>query len=460
ARGQQNEIRGITQTADWPESRSVSKEGRRPKPLDYRDYALLPFIDTLTVSYRFADTLSRPSLHFGIEWMPAEAGILNGRRVAAGRMPEGIMIESIDLLMPVRVRGVEVAELFLPLDTVNLGPSPSMTFVDTNAADWDSVFVDTGAADARAIFSSSFRLGEPRILRIVFSIENSEPDRMSRRDRRYPPSGPPERTVCIPDVDVWISWRSGRARWAPPRSAVTKATRDRRGEIGRTGLVDRTRTDRGYDRPADGETVARSPGEDEGGEATRPAGDSEGQTGDATTSRRGRDRRTGRSGDTGIGDIILPKGDDDDDDDDEDRLYPAALAGAAAVGGIAIFGGTIGYFGSASKAPIGLMSGYVESRGGFLLQVAVNKQVFGKADGPENLVAGVTGFFDAFRSPIQPAIGLGARFTEEGTDDVKSEPSISVGLVGNFGQLVVLAGYDVTTPDFRFGVAVNLRRLR
>ena len=150
-------------------------------------------------------------------------------------------------------------------------------------------------------------------------------------------------------------------------------------------------------------------------------------------------------------------GKDDDDDDEEDRLFPAALAGVAMVGGLAMLGGTIGYFSSTSKAPIGLMSGYVEPNWGVLLHVAINKQVFGNKRGPENLIAGVTGFYNVFNSQVQPAIGIGARITEEGTDEAILKPSLSIGFVGNFGQFVLLAGYDVSTPDFRFGIGVNLR---
>ncbi len=447
----QSAFDGATYVVDWPENRPSAKPGVPAPPLDYTEYNLLPFVDTLAVHYRFSDSLGLPSMHFAIEWTAGEAGILHGRKVSTDQMPERVVIESIDLLIPVIARGGVVAELFLPLDTLGLGPVPSVTFVDISNARWDSVFVDTGAEDTRALFATGFRLGTPRILRVVFAVEETEPERYRADDRRYPPTAPPERTVCIPDIDIWISWRDGRRRWAPPPGAIGKATRDRRDEIGRTGLVDRTRVDRGYDRPP---REATSEGEPEAGGDERTSGENDTEKDDKASS--GRDRRTGRSGDGGIGDFIKPK--NDDDDDDEDRLYPAALAGVAAVGGIAIFGGTVGYFGT-YKAPIGLMSGYVQPDGGFLLQVAINRQVFGRASGPENLVAGVTAFYDAFRSPIQPAIGLGARFTEEGTEDVRHEPSVSVGLVGNFGPWLVLAAYDFTVTDFRFGVAFNLRQM-
>jgi len=149
--------------------------------------------------------------------------------------------------------------------------------------------------------------------------------------------------------------------------------------------------------------------------------------------------------------------DSDDDDDDEDSLYPAAIAGVIAIGALAIVGGTIGYYGSPEMAPIGLMSGYVEADMGILFQIAINKQVFGKAEGSENLMVGLTGFYNAFNSPFQPAIGAGALFTEEGSDGVTWQPSVMVGIVGNFGRIVLLTGYDVITPDFRFGIGVNLR---
>jgi predicted ribosomally synthesized peptide with SipW-like signal peptide len=178
--------------------------------------------------------------------------------------------------------------------------------------------------------------------------------------------------------------------------------------------------------------------------------------------RQGQGDERAESGDEGgvdLGDLFSSKK-KDDDDDDEDRLLPAAVAGALAVGGLAVLGGTFGYFSSVSKAPIGLMAGYVQPRSGILLQVAVNEQVFGKAEGPENLVASISSFYDLFHAPIQPAVGLGVRATEEGTETAVVKPSISFGFVGNFGKIVLLAGYDVTTPDFRFGIGVNFRARR
>ncbi len=453
ARGQ-SAFDGVTYVVEWPENRPSTNPGESPPRLDYTEYSLLPFVDTLAVHYAFSDSLGLPSMRFALEWKSSDEGILHGRKVPGDQMPERVIIESIDLLMPVVARGGVIAEMFLPLDTLDLGEVPSITFVEITNTQWDSVFVEKRAEDARAIFRSGFRLGTPRIVRIVFAVEKDN-ERTAASQRRYPPTAPPERTVCIPDIDIWISWRDGRRRWVPPPGAINRATRDRRDEVGRTGLVDRTRVDRGYDRPA--RDVISQDGDRDTEADDRTSGESDDDQADKSSS--GRERSAGRSGGNGIGDLIKPKN-DDDDDDDEDRLYPAALAGVAAVGGIAIFGGTVGYFGSASKAPIGLMSGYVEPKGGFLLQVAVNRQVFGRASGPENLIAGVTGFYDAFGSPLQPAIGIGARLTEEGTMTVRNEPSVSFGLIGNFGAWLVLAAYDVTTPDFRFGIAINFRQMK
>ena len=127
-----------------------------------------------------------------------------------------------------------------------------------------------------------------------------------------------------------------------------------------------------------------------------------------------------------------------------------------AVGAVAIIGGTVGYYGGPAT-PIGLSSGYVNRRGGILANVAFNEQVFGKKEGSETLIVGTTVFYNVFKSPIQPAIGLGALMTEEGTDGVRWKTNVSLGVAANLGRFVLLGLYDVTEGDFRFGAAINLR---
>ena len=430
------DVEGVLTLTNWPEQRRVDAA-----PLDYGEFRLLPFIDTLIVGYRFTEAADKAFMEIALEWQIGERGVLNGRKVRRSQLPDRVIAESIDLLAKVVVDERVVGEFFLPLDTLRLGPSPSIARVEIRDVEWDSVFSDVSGERARELFRTGFRLEDLRILRVVFDVE--APSRAERVSRRR---GEDWTTVCVPDVDIWVSWGT-RRRWRPPITHITRSARDRRDEIGRGNLVERERPERGYDRPSDtdvrpGETTTDEPATDEADEGSE----------DRRASRR-------KGGSSGRGGIPIPGGgkDDDDDDDDDDRLLPAALAGAAIVGGLAVLGGTFGYLGSYGKAPLGLFAGRVRPNGGVLLHVAVNRQVFGKTRGPENLVAGVTGFMDLFHAPVQPSIGLGLRITEEGTETTRTHPSLAIGVVGNLDQLILHLAYDVESHDVRFGIGVNLK---
>ena len=131
------------------------------------------------------------------------------------------------------------------------------------------------------------------------------------------------------------------------------------------------------------------------------------------------------------------------------------MAGAAAVGLLAVAGGTVGYYGNA-EMPLGLTSGLVRPKGGVLLQVAVNTAVLGADDEPEKLLGKVMGFYGVANLPIQPALGLGV-MAEENGDDLDLTPSLSLGAVGNFGRLILFGGYDFAADGVDFGFAFNFR---
>lgn len=433
---------GVVRVVNWPESRPPLEDGRAVPRLDYADYDLLPFLDSLRIAYRFEEEGGRPNVFLTLEWFPGRRGVLNGRVVRASLLPDDIRIESIDLLASVIADGRVAASFYVPLDTIDLASSPSMTTVEIRGVSWNSLFTDVDESARDQLRGLEFTLEAPRILRIVFAV----PPEAARRPGRRGPYVGPDRTECIPDVGVWISIRGGH-RWPSPPRRATRAERERRGEMARGGLVDRTGHDRGYDRDR-----ARDPGDS--GRTTR--GDEDGDGEQAS----GRERTTDGKRNSEPKSIKLPKKKDNDDDDDDDRLFPAAIAGAAAVGTLAYLAGTGGYFGSVDKAPMGLMSGYVERRGGVLLHVAINPQVFGSVDGPENLIAGFTGFYDVFQSPVQPSLSVGVRITEEDSETATTKPSVAAGVVGNFGEVVVLAGYDFFSPDVRIGVAYNFRGRR
>lgn len=447
-RAQDEDIVGATWVTEWPEKSPALASNNEPSKLDVRSFELLPFIDSLSVEYRFSvgSSAELASMHLAIEWTGAEEGIYEGRRVRRGDMPAGIVIHTIDILMQVLIEDESVAEFFLPLDTIALGRSPSVVFVDITDVSWDRIFVDTDAEMAKRIFDDGFRLSEPKIVRAIFALKAPGYDQFAdageehggdiRQDDRV------EEAVFIPDVDIWIDWSTGRSYWNPPPGSVRKTGPTGREDIGRSGLSGgRGGVTRGGGRDGSGSDDDRGDSADGDDERSASAND--------------RDDRSSGDG-IDIGGILDAAGSGDDDDDEKDRLYPAALAGVAAIGGLAVLGGTVGYYGG-SETPFGLMAGYVEPDGGLLLQAAINAEVFGKKKGPEYMVVSVTSFYNVFKSPIQPALGLGAMITEDGSDELRWTPNVSVGLAGNFGQIIVLGAYDVTEGEFRVGMAINFR---
>lgn len=391
AGAQDFDIRGATERTNWPDKSLLES--------DDSAYNLLPFIESLRVRYQFGEIQRRegPSADLRVSWRVGEGGILDGVRVGRDELPEGMLIDDLDLVLPVMVDGRQVAEFNVSLAGIGLGPEPAETRLEVAEIPWDSTFVGQTEGQARALFDSGFELGPPRIVRIVFVVDpimsrNGDVPDARRRDPHYRT----HRTVVIPDMNVWFVWRDGPIFWRPRRHMV-RTVKPRDAEAGRSD--------------------------------------------------------SGRSAIRRVLDDVA-----DEDDDDEDRLYPAAIAGAAAVVGLAVAGGTIGVYGSVDKAPIGLMAGFVRDHGGALIHVSINEQVFGKAEGPENLIAGITGFYDIFSAPVAPAFGVGVRATEEGTDGVAYRPTASFGFVGVFNRVVLVAAYDVVTPDMRVGIGVNFRK--
>ena len=68
-------------------------------------------------------------------------------------------------------------------------------------------------------------------------------------------------------------------------------------------------------------------------------------------------------------------------------------------------------------------------------------------------------FVNAFKAPIQPALGLGVHVSQA-NNEVEYTFSISPGLAGNFGPLVLLGGYDLTSGGVDIGMAYNFRARR
>jgi len=82
---------------------------------------------------------------------------------------------------------------------------------------------------------------------------------------------------------------------------------------------------------------------------------------------------------------------------------------------------------------------------------------YGAGNEPERLVGQLFGFFDLFRAPIRPAVGLGV-WAEENGDAVDLSPSVSLGAVARAGPVLLQGGYDFAGGGAQFGLAITFRR--
>lgn len=414
---------GVLRLTDWP--RALLDEGRTLEP--FADLEVLPFLDTLALEYTYGIDAGRPALTFTLWWVPDDEAILDGRRVPYDALPPDVRLTALDVRADVFVRGERVTELIISVDGMALSPAPYVHPFEGVDLAWETLFADGDAETARRYFREGFELRHMEVLRIAFTASDAgEPD-VTVTPRPRPPA---RTTTYVPDRRTWVIVK-GRRR-APPHVA-TGPYRPRRGDVGRD-LADDAR------RPRD------KPRDDDGGDAS---GTDETHTGDENAGRKG--KRGGLLG--GLGKKKTKKKDDDDDDE---QLLPAALAGAAAVGVIAVAGGTVGLFGH-ERASIGLASGFARERWGMLLQVAINKAVLGASNEPERLVGQFFGFFDLFRAPVMPGLGLGV-WAEEDGDAVALSPSVSLGAVVRAGPVLLQGGYDLIEGGAQFGFAVTFRR--
>lgn len=416
------------------------------EPNDDRDvyypYDLLPFIDSLALGYTYAIESGQPQMKLSLAWKPGPYGIYNNEKVPFRRLPHDLTIEAIELLAQVFVGETAVSELSLSLDSLMLAPLPDEVSVDWRDVTWDKVFGDATQEEARSYFESGFSLHNLEVTRIAFATADQQFVLTESDVPAFDPPPPPEGVHVYPPnigviVDVVVPVSSGKSG----RAGVHPREKPREG-IGRTAptTADRTRQ-RGEGAEDTGRDVER-----DRGERTRS-----GDRGDAPSER----EKEGKKDSGKLGGLL----DDDDDEDDDASLAPAALIGAAAVGLLAIGGGTIGYYGHMSEAPIGLSAGYVQPNGGGLLQIAINEGVLGEGDKPGKLVAKATVFYDLLKTPLQPALGFGV-LAEEAGSNIDITPSLSVGAVGNFGSFILYGGYDLATEGFDLSVAFNFRSKR
>jgi len=432
---------GIMVVSDWPD-----KQTRETSRFD-----ILPFIDSLSVAYRFRVLNGAPDLSMVLEWASTGEAIFNGERTSLSEIEGTPAIVGLELVADaVSADGQRVAGFSLVVDSMIVEPSPDIIQIDLPDLNWENVFVDTPAERAREIFEAGFELRNPVIVSAGFAQlsggEEMAADVVEERekDRRRPPQVAPRRPRNVSvyrgpgvvDIGFDLFWLIGSG--SRPIRVSDDGPRENIGR-GSLGGRNRGRGDRA-DRPD------RSRGDAEGRSSERDS--------DAAAER---DRSKGRSPLSWPG--SSKSDDDDDDDDDDDELVPYAVAAIAAAGALAVFGGTIGYYGSSRYAPIGLTSGFVGRDGGVLLQVAVNESLITDNAGPKRVMGRILGFGDLLHSPrIQPAIGGGVLLTSLG-DEIEYDPSVSMGAVVRFDALLFYAGFDVMQNSPEFSVALNLRRL-
>lgn len=446
ASAQQARGHGIGLVTDWPDA-ETKQSGR---------FDVLPFIDTLSIAYRYQDVEGRPDLSVVLEWTPGEEGIYEGEKRRL-RDVEGVpAIIGLALSADVFSRGVRVAAFSLTVDSMVVGPSPDIIRIDVPDLSWDNVFVDTSPEAARTIFDVGFELRNVRIVGAGFALFDEGRTLAATEVQKRPTEGkrPPQVAPRRPknvsiyrhpahvDIGFDVFWliRSGSKR-------IRFADDGPRENIGRGSLSGerRSRSGRG------GEQADRSRGS-EGGDDSAGGVDKGDRSADRETKR---DRERSK---TRIPSLITSKDKDDDDDDDDNKLVPYAVAAVAAAGVLAAVGGTIGYYGNARYAPIGLTSGFVRDEGGLLLQVAVNEAFIAGEGGPKRLAARALSFGQMFGAAgIEPALGGGVMATSRG-GVVEYEPSVSIGAVGRRKAMLFYAGYDLLQGSPEFSFAVNLRR--
>lgn len=423
---------GVVQLRDWPHALRQNEAANDTEDLLY-PYDLLPFIDTLSLDYAYFVEGQQPVMQYALTWSPGSYGILDNEKVLFEELPGNIHIVAVELQTQIYVEDRPVTTLRIVIDSLMLASAPEHYAFTWEDRSWNSIFVDTPEETARTLFATGFSMRDLEIKRMAFAAYEASIEVAS-----YDPRYPDVVSLYPPDIDIiidWIFWptRPGAGKGGP---STTKPQRKPREGIGRNTPAPsgRTRTR--------GDTTRNT---DEGESRTGRT-----DTGDRDKTSAGRDsgpskKQSSRSGKK-----------KDDDDDDDASLVPAALVGVAAIGLVAFAGGTVGYYGNVSETPIGLTSGFVRPEGGFMLQVAINEGVISSGNQRGKLIAKVTSFYDVFKVPVQPALGLGV-LAEEAGDDIDLSPSVSVGVVGNLGSFVLYGGYDLTARGVDIGLAYNFR---
>ncbi|MFO8232435.1 MAG: hypothetical protein R6U20_07195 [Longimonas sp.] len=364
----------------------------------------LPQFDRIQVDYNYAMRDSTTDWTFEVAWSP-------GAWVHAG--DDGIQplsevegpgrLEQLYVVANAVVDDSTRGTALFAFDQMNVGPRPDSVELSWRDVPHEELFLELDAEAARALLAQN----------PTFEIVEVERVQALPPDRRRVASGEQET----------------REERRAPRTTEPRARRSNSVFIIRTGYVfGRTRS----------RTVAQPPSAEPATPADESARGGRGST------------RTEDSGDEADDD--RPRR--DDDDDDAPSLGPAALGAAAVVGIAAVAGGSVGLSGS-GDAPLGLTSGWTGERGGVWLQASINGAVL-TGEGTERLNTQLRGFADVGWNEVQPSLGLGLRFEQEG-DDIVSRPIVAPGVVWNAHEWAFTAGFDLVNSAPQFGIVYNFR---
>ena len=389
--------RGRAVLTDWPRSlpRLLDEMGRKAP-------YLLPEIDSLTLDYRYVAQDSTSRWAFSLGWTPGARVLYEGDVLPRRRAPRGLRMVNVELRGEVRADGEYVGDMIVAIDSMALAPSPSSYLFEVTV-EHGRVFLDTSADAARRALRRGVTLHNLVVERMGFVAETA-----SRSERRRDPGVQERRTeeASTPSVyttaRILVGWRVGPRPYYVDTEGGERTVERPDGAGGRT--------------PAADETPSR-PGR--GSEAT--AGNED------------------------------PRSDDEEDDDTSLRL--PALGAAAAVGLVAVAGGTVGLYGR-GDTPIGLAAGYTHATGGVQLHAAVNPAVI-EGGSNQALTVKALGFYDVFSSFVQPAVGVGVQVSPAREREVM--PAVSLGVAANWERIVLFGGVDVVQATPEIGLTYNFR---
>lgn len=367
----------------------------------------LPQFDRIQIDYNYAVRDSVTDWQFTLAWSP-------GAWVHAGS--DGIQplsdvegpgrLEQLYVVADAVVSDSTRVTALFAFEEMNVGPRPETVELTWSSVPHDELFPDLDDETARALLDQNPTFEIMEVERVQALRPEERPvasrEQETREERRTPRTNEPR----------------------PPRT-------HRSGPVFviRTGYV----FGRTYPR-----TVARPPSAEPAVPADESTRGGRGSASTESSSDESDDDRPRRN----------------DDDDDAPSLGPAALGAAAVVGIAAVVGGSVGVSGS-GDAPLGLTSGWTGTQGGVWLQASINSAVL-TGEGTERLNTQLRGFVDVGWNEVQPSLGLGLRFEQEG-DSIVSRPIVAPGVVWNAHTWAFTAGFDLVNNAPQFGIVYNFR---